>query len=287
MNDLSPARLIDALCPECGRAIADVRSFSHEETGCVRCFDSYLRGVDAEFLDNYARCGARGRIVVAEACVRALVLSDVADRKLLAMTVYEQFIAAATDFIGLYHALLNRRDVPIVRGVLGFRLDVPAAAAFFGDLAHGGAIELLNRFGLPCPEQVDALARHLDRRERKQVREALAEALADLERVESFRDVGEHALVSAAERLGGTTALVDGTDWLSGTRLPAGQVAALALSRQYPGVEINVLSTDEETLGAVVDGIDIMTRLVRNVIFAFVSLHDPSQFHDGFRRTCP
>jgi len=56
----------------------------------------------------------------------------------------------------------------------------------------------------------------------------------------------------------------------------------LALNRERSGVEINLLNTDERTLGAVVDGIDTMTRLTRNVIFAFVSLHGQSQFEDGF-----
>jgi len=270
-----------AVCEECGRPVADP-SPDAGSRGCVRCADRYLRSLDAEFLDNYARFGARGRLVVAEACLRQLVISDVADRKLLAMTVYEQFVAAATDFLGLYHALLNRRAVPIVKGVLGFELEVAAAMVFYNDLASKGPAEILYAFGLPQPEQVRVLASGLDARERGQVAAALAEALVDLDRVLDFQVVGEQALVSAARRLGGPMALADQTNWLSGTRLIPGQVAALALNRERSGVEVNLLNTDEGTLGAVVDGIDTMTRLTRNVIFAFVSLHGQSQFEDGF-----
>ena len=60
---------------------------------------------------------------------------------------------------------------------------------------------------------------------------------------------------------------------------------SLALNRENGSVEINLLSTDEETLGAVVDAIDVMTRLTRNVIFAFVSLNSPAQFREGFAST--
>jgi hypothetical protein len=250
---------------------------------CPACFERSLREVDAEFLDNYAGFGARSRIVVAEACLRALVLSDVADRKLLAIQVYDQFVAAASDLIGLYFALMERRATPITRAILGFQLDVPRAVTFFDNLLSLGPMEMLAGLGLPHPEQVEALAGALDRRERRQVREALQEALGDLDRLGDFQAIGEHALVGAANRLRGPMALAERSSWLPGGKLGPGQVAAVALDEARRGVEINVLSTDEETLGAVVDGIDVMTRLVRNLIFAFVSLHGPAQFRSGFR----
>jgi hypothetical protein len=272
---------VASVCPECGHH--QLESFNDGcETGCASCFERYLRSIDADFLDNYARFGARGRQVVAEACLRALVLSDMSDRKLLAMTVYEQFVAAAADFIGLYRALLNRRTEPIVKGMLGFELATRDTLRFFSDLAGSGPTAMLNAVGLPHGDQVPSLAvSSLDKRERQQVRAALLEALSDLCRLTEFRDVGERALVNAARRLGATT-LTDQTGWIAGSRLPAGQVAALALNRERRAVEINLLSTDEDTLAAVVDGIDVLTRLTRNIIFAFVSLHSPAQFREGF-----
>lgn len=266
-------------CPSCETLLDGAAG---DGARCPACFARSLREVDAEFLDNYAGFGARSRIVVAEACLRALVLSDVADRKLLAIQVYDQFVAAATDLIGLYYALLERRSTPITQAMLGFRLDVPRAVAFFDDLLSRGPIEMLAALGLPHPEQVEARGGSLDRRERRQVREALQEALGDLERLGDFRAVGEQALVGAAQRLRGPMALAERSSLLPGGRLGPGQVAAVALDEARRGVEINVLSTDEETLGAVVDGIEVITRLVRNIIFAFVSLHGPAQFRSGF-----
>lgn len=280
MNEIVP---VASSCPACGRS--DSAACPSAENACETCADRYLRSIDADFLDDYARFGARSRQVIAEACLRALVLSDTSDRKLLAATVYEQFVAAATDFIGLYHALINRRSEPIVKSVLGFRLDVPAALAFFAHLADSGPTELLHALGLPHAEQTAAMPVGLDARERQQVQAALLEALADLHRLAGFRGVGERALVSAARRFGGAGTLTEHAGWLAGKRLPAGQVAALALNREGRGVEINLLSTDEDTLSAVVDGIDIITRLSRNVIFAFVSLHGPAAFRDGFPLT--
>jgi hypothetical protein len=274
-------RIAHPTCSVCG---VSIESHAHGESGnrCVVCFERYLRAVDAAFLDDYAKLGARKRLVVAETCLRGLVLADLDDRKLLAMAVYEQFIAATTDVIALYHALLDRRGAPIVKGVLGFQLDLPQALAFFADLSEFGPTELLASLGLPHPSQIAGLDSGLDRRERGQVRAALSDAMADLVRLLDFRPVGEQALVGAARRLNGRVALTDQTAWLSGRRLPAGQVAALTLSDNRDSVELSTFSTDEETLGAVVDGIEVMTRLVRNIIFSFVSLHSPKQFHDGF-----
>lgn len=261
---------IDTLCVECGGSLPLDQPAG--ERRCLPCFDRYLRGIDNEFLDNYARLGARGRIVVAEACLRELVVSDLGDRRLLAMTIYEQFVGVATDLLALYHALLERERTPITRGVLRFDLDVARTVDFFARLGLGGAAEMLYAVGLPHPDQLPLLPGDLDARERKQVRAALWEALSDFARLDAYRTVGEQALVSAAARLGSPRALVDGTAWLAGRSLEPGHVAALALTATGRALEINVLNTDEETLGNVVDGIDIMTRLIRNLIFAYVSL---------------
>ncbi|MHB8577334.1 MAG: hypothetical protein ACYDCQ_18635 [Dehalococcoidia bacterium] len=267
-------------CDDCGVAIA-TEDQSAGETRCLRCSDLFLRRSDAAFLDSYARLGARGRLVVAEACLRQLVLSDTGDRKLLAMSVYEQFVAAATDLIGLYHALDNRREAPIIKGILGFKLDVPRALAFFEELLSRGPTAFIGALGLPHPEQVRLLASDLDARERRQVWAALTETLADLDRLVAFQEIGERALVSAATQLRGPVALADQTAWLPHPA-EASQVAALAMDRDGRHVEVNLLNTDEDTLGAVVDGIDTMTRLTRNIIFAFVSLHAPVDFRSGF-----
>jgi len=266
-------------CSVCGAPL----DAPHASDRCPACYERGLRQLDADFLDNYARFGARSRQVVAEACLRSLVLGDVSDRKLLAIAIYEQFTGAATEFLGLYHALRERRDRPIVQGVLGFSLDTARAVAFFEDLESQGPTDLLHSLGLPHPDQIASLKSDLDARERKQVREALREALADLERVQSYREIGERALIGAARGLGSTKALTERTEWLVGRQIEQSRVAALALNAESRHLEVAYLSTDEHALEGVVDGIDVMTRLTRNLIFAFVSLHGPAQFRDGFR----
>jgi len=269
-------------CAECGALLDGGRL--DEARLCLDCFDGYLRRLDAEFLDSFGRLGARKHIIVAEACLKELVLSDTADRKLLALSIYEQFIAAASDLLAVYHAMLERRRRPVMRGVLEFQLDRARVVDFFARLASDGPREMLDAVGLPHAEQVALLHTDLDERERKQVRAALIDAIADLEHLVAFEEVGERALVGAARRLAGPMPVVDQTGWIEGRRLDPGQVAAIALDAGGRQLEVNVLSTDEETLGNVVDGIEIMTRLLRNLIFAYVSLHGDGSPFDAWRR---
>jgi hypothetical protein len=96
-------REIEARCVACGAPLA---GHDGRAVRCAACFETYLRGVDAGFLDNLSRFGIRGRQVVAETCLRALVLANADDRKLLGMQIYQQFVQSASDFIALH------RDVP-------------------------------------------------------------------------------------------------------------------------------------------------------------------------------
>src|SRR5262245_43303556 len=102
---------LEVRCSACGAPVP--AEPSGRAVRCTACFETYLRGVDAAFLDNLSRFGIRARQVVAETCLRALVLANVEDRKLLGMAVYEQFVLAASDLIGLHRALRRRREQPI------------------------------------------------------------------------------------------------------------------------------------------------------------------------------
>lgn len=269
-------------CAECGALLEQGRP--PDARVCLDCFDTYLRALDADFLDSFGRLGARKHIIMAEACLKELVLSDSADRKLLAMGIYEQFIASAADLLAVYHALLERGHRPIMRSILQFELDRARVVDFFARLTSEGPREMLDAAGLPHAEQVAWLPSDLDTAERKQVRAALIDALADLERLVAYEEVGERALVGAAQRLAGPMPVIEQTGWLEGRKIEPGQVAALALTAGGRRLEVNVLSTDEETLGNVVDGIEVMTRLVRNLIFAYVSLHPDGAPFDAWRR---
>src|ERR687894_435592 len=103
-------RGIEARCATCGAAV--VGGPSGRAVRCADCFETYLRGIDAAFLDNLSRFGIRSRQVVAETCLRSLALANADDRKLLGMTVYEQFVGAASDLIALHTALRRRQARP-------------------------------------------------------------------------------------------------------------------------------------------------------------------------------
>src|SRR5690242_20665238 len=126
----SPNSRLAPICPECG-APRPPATPDQASAQCPACLDASLRAIDATFLDNYARFGARSRQVVAEVCLRALVLSDVADRKILGATVYEQFIQTAADLINLYYALLGRDEQSIAHSFLSFHLDQTRCLNFF------------------------------------------------------------------------------------------------------------------------------------------------------------
>lgn len=273
------AQALIPLCSVCGAPVAHA-SGEPQAVRCAPCFDGYLRGMDAGFLEHYAEFGARGRRVVAETCLRAYVLANSADRKLLGMTVYEQFVGAASDLIALTAALRGRSVTPIARTFLEFQLDGGQASRFFADVAALSGVELLAALGLPPPESVRA---GLPKKINRDVGRALGEALADLRRLTEFRALGERALVSAAEHFRGSVMLADRTGWLAGRELSPGQIASVALDLRRGRLDIAALRVDEERLAQVVDGVDVMTRLTRNLIYAFVTLHDQPAFLNGFK----
>ncbi|MFN8558159.1 MAG: hypothetical protein U0531_12740 [Dehalococcoidia bacterium] len=86
--------------------------------------------------------------------------------------------------------------------------------------------------------------------------------------------LGERALALAADHFGGAGALAGRTEWLAGRELAPGQVASVALDPRRGRLDIAALRVDEERLAQVVDAIDVMTRLARNLAYAFMSIYD-------------
>jgi hypothetical protein len=270
---------LEVRCVACGApAVAEPHG---RAVRCAACFETYLRGIDAAFLDNLSRFGIRGRQVVAETCLRALVLANVEDRKLLGMTVYEQFVLAASDLIGLHRALRRRREQPISQSFLEFRLDGAAARLFFAELQHEGAAGMLRVVDLPHPAALPPVP-GMGRRERRDLEKALRAAAADLDQLVSYQELGERALAVASEHLRGMTALADRTQWLAGRAISPGQVASIALDNEHGRLDIAALRIDEDRLEQVVNGIDIFTRLSRNLIHAFLTMHEPGAFTQAF-----
>jgi len=274
-SDPSPA----PHCLTCG-APADV---SDESERCDLCLDRDLRTIDAAFLDSYARFGARSRQVVAEACLRALVLSDLADRKILGVTVYEQFVQASADLINLYYALQAREQRSIAHSFLSFSLDQAHSLNFFADVLEFSPTDLLDLLGLVHPDRVPELFPELTKRESRELVKTLRELHADLNRLTDYQEIGETALVRAAEQMRSVSALTDRFPWAEAVPLAGDQVASLAIDLHRGKLSLSALSVDESRLGEVVDGIDVMTRLTRNLIYAFLSINDP----EILRRAAP
>jgi hypothetical protein len=84
--------------------------------------------------------------------------------------------------------------------------------------------------------------------------------------------LGERALALASDHLRGATALADRTQWLAGRSIAPNQVASIALDAAAGRLDIAALRIDEERLEQVVDGIDIVTRISRNLIHVFLTL---------------
>jgi len=266
------ARELEPRCASCG---AVVSAAPHDRAvRCPVCFETYLRGIDPAFLDNLSRFGIRGRQVVAETCLRALVLANADDRKLLGMTVYEQFVGAGSDLIALHRALQRRGSAPISQTFLDFKLDAPTARAFFAALAREGPSGMLAAVGLPHPSALPPVAR-MGRKERRALEKALTAAVSDFEQLTAYQELGERALAVAADHLRGSTLLTDRTQWLAGRAISPGQVASVALDSEHGRLDVATLRVDEERLEQVVNGIDIFTRLARNLIHAHLTLNDP------------
>jgi hypothetical protein len=221
--------------------------------------------------------------VVAETCLRALALANADDRKLLGMTVYEQFVGAASDLIGLHLALRRRANKPIAESFLAFALDAPTTRAFFAELAALGPAAMLESVGLPHPATLPKLpAPGMGKKERRELDKALHYAVQDFDKLAGYQDLGERALAIAADHLRGMTMLTDRTQWLAGRAISPGQVASVALDGSAGRLDIAAVRVDEERLEEVVNGVDIFTRLARNLIHAFLTLHEPGEFRGGF-----
>jgi hypothetical protein len=274
-------RQLQPHCVSCGAPVPT--GGAERGVRCPDCFATYLRGIDAAFLDNLSRFGIRSRQVVAETCLRALVLANADDRKLLGMTVYEQFVGAASDLIGLHIALRRRASAPIAESFLAFTLDAPTTRAFFAELAALGPAAMLEAVGLPHPAALPKLpAPGMGKKERRELEKALHYAVQDFDKLTGYQELGERALAIAADHLRGMTMLTDRTGWLAGRAISPGQVASVALDGQGGRLDIAALRVDEERLEQVVNGIDIFTRLARNLIHSFLTLHEPDQFESGF-----
>jgi hypothetical protein len=277
-------RGLDAACADCGHSLSFAQR-DERPARCDPCFDTYLRALDNEFLASYGSLGVTSRRVVAETCLRGLVLEMPPARKVLAMAIMEQFLLASSDLIGLTCAVRNRKSESIARSFLSFQLDVAASESFFQGLALTSDADLLASFGLPPEADVAVSYPALPAAEARELRSALAAIIRDL------RSTGERAtsallLAELAGNIRSGPALTETSAWLNGASangLTPGQVATIVLDERRRQLVVQGVSVDEHRLGEVVDAIDCMTRASSNLIYAYLTVQDEEERLESLR----
>ena len=266
-------RALEAMCRDCGKPLSSHAGGHQGVVRCDGCFDGFLRVRDAEFLSSYCELGVASRRVIAETSLRALVMESPPHRKVLAMHIMEQYVQAAGDLVGLYHALRGRRERPVMRAFLEFEMDRQSALAFCNEIRETPGPELLAALGIP---QQDDLARafpSLSKSDVKDLDRALHQMLIDLRKTAEIGEGGALALAQMAGQQHVGKTLTNQSRWLDTVGLRADQVAAIAMDGRRRTVSVSAITVDERKLQTVVGAIDAMTRASQNMIYAVLSVY--------------
>jgi hypothetical protein len=257
----------DDTCSDCGTAVGLVDGSDR----CPACFERHLFNLDVGFLDSYRKFGARSRSIVAETCLRGLVLASPDHRKVLAMMIFEQYVAAMNDLAGMFVALKRRHEAPILQTFTEFRLDAANAVAFFDAVQNATDVELCQALELPLPGQVASLCTHLDEVQAYQVAVAIYHLVQDLRRATDKGNAGALMLAQLNGQIGGAL-ITEDAKWLNGASsgLTPDQVAMLVLDSKRRSIYVQGLTADEGAMGRVVDSIDTVTRAISNLIYAYL-----------------
>ncbi len=206
-------------CDDCGLPAVHA---GDEATRCPACFERHLYTIDVGFLDSYRKFGARSRLIVAETCMRGLVLAAPEHRKILAMQIFEEYVLSMSDLAGLFTALMNRRNAPIMKTFMEFRLNETNATEFFEAIQSVNDFELVRALGLPATNEVAAACPHLDEEDAYQLAVSIYQLLQELRKVTDPGGSGALALAQVAGAMRGAIVASD-TSWLEGARaLPPG-----------------------------------------------------------------
>lgn len=253
------------LCSDCGTEVEP----HFGDSRCPTCFDNHLYSVDAGFLESYRRFGCRSRLVVAESCLRSLIVESPEHRKVLAMTIFEQYVLAMTDLAGLFVAFQKRNEAPILRTFMDFRLDASKATEFFDTVRNTSDPELCGMLDIPMPQYVRALCPHLDDEEAYSVSVAVHHLMLDLRKATEHGEAGALALAQMSEQVGGAVIAAD-AKWLDGAKVNPDEVAMLVMDSKRRSFYVQGLTADENAMGEVVNALDSVTRAASNMIFAYL-----------------
>ena len=270
-------RALEATCRDCGQPLSAHAGGHRGVTRCADCFDGFLRVRDAEFLSSYCELGVASRRVIAETSLRALVMESPPHRKVLAMHIMEQYVQAAGDLVGLYHALRGRRDAPVMRTFLDFQMDRAAALAFCRDVRDTPGPELLDALGIPRQDDIARAFPSLSKSDIKDLDRAIHQMLIDLRKTAEIGEGGALALAQMAGQQHTGKTLTNQSRWLDAVGLRADQVAAIAVDDRRRTVSVTAISVDERKLQTVVGAIDAMTRASQNMIYAVLTVYQEEQ----------
>lgn len=268
---MSSQPVLSDLCSDCGTSVE-----SHAgDTRCPACFDKYLYDIDVGFLDSYRRFGVRSRLIVAETCLRGLVTESPEHRKVLAMTIFEQYVLVMSDLAGMFLAFNRRHEAPILKTFLEFRLDTNTSTAFFDAVGSVDLAQICTNLELPLPEEVADACPHLDKEEADSVSVALRHLGQELRKVTEHGNSGALALAQMAGQIGGAMISADAS-WLNGasSNLTPDQVALLVLDSKRSSLYVQGLTADEDAMSQIVDVIDAATRASSNLVFAYLQVND-------------
>lgn len=257
-------------CSDCGSEMEP-----HPGDRCPTCFEQHLYSIDAGFLESYRRFGCRGRLVVAESCLRSLVVESPDHRKVLAMTIFEQYVQAMSDLAGLFAAFRRRHEAPILKTFMEYRLDAAGALDFFSTVQDLSDPDICGLLELPMPAYVQSLHPELNKADAYDVSVAVHHLMQDLRKVTAQGQPAALALAEIAGQVSGAVIASD-TRWLQATEgeVNPDQVAMLVLDSRRRTFYVQGLTADEGALGQVVDSVDAATRAASNLIFAYLQTHN-------------
>jgi len=235
---------------------------------CEACFNGFLLARDVDFLQSYAELGVTSRRIVAETCLRALVMESPPVRKVLAMQIMEQYVQAAGDMVALYYALKQRGREPVMRVMLDFQLDRATAMTFFQEVATKPHDELLRDLGLPMPAEVRYRWPKLSKSDARDLEKQMTQMLGDFTRMGEMGETVALALAQASSERRGGAAITKQSRWLDKVGLRPDQVAAIAIDERRRTVNITAISVDEKRLQNVVSMIGAMTHVSSTLIYA-------------------
>ncbi len=254
-------------CTDCGTTALAAEG----ATRCPACFEGYLFSLDTGFLDNYRKYGCRAPVIVAEACLRSLVLATPEHRKVLASTIFQQYVQAMSDLAGIFVALGKRDEAPVLLSFMEFRLEPANALSFFEAVQSMTDVQLCAAMRLPLPGAVAGSCPHLDERQAYSLGVAIYHLVQDLRRATDTAGPGALALADAAARLPASVVTTD-VSWLNGagTKLTPDQVAMVVLDARRQALLVQGISAEEAPMGQLVDAIETATRASSNLIFAYL-----------------